>query len=297
MMTSQRSQPSASISARLGGRKPAGRTPAGSRPKLENKGVAVCTPAIRPDPSPYVDGNIDLGVFALNQQRDAVAGPGDFSLQFRHRRDARSVDPQDHVARLQSGGQRRALDIFDEQPAPRVHLLLLLRVELANRQAQFAAGVLALVAGSLGGLVIQQYGFDIHLAALVIAPVADVRLAAGRNLGDDARQVVGLVDVVAIDHGDDVAGLQAGPLAGAFRLHGADESAVRRTQTERRSQLLIHRLHGHPDAAAAYLALGEQLILDVKREVDRNREGDAHVAARTAVYLGIDADDFAVHIE
>src|ERR1700677_4898223 len=180
MTMSQRSQQSASISARLVGRKAAGPTPADSRSRLDNKGVAVCTAAIRPDPSPYVDGNIDLGVFALNQQREAVAGPGNFPLQFRHRRDARSVDPQDHVARLQSGGQRRARDIFDEQPAPRVHLLLLLRIELADRQAQFAAAVLALVAGSLGGgLVIQQYGFDIHLGALVIAPVADVRLAAG----------------------------------------------------------------------------------------------------------------------
>src|ERR1700678_4756727 len=156
MMMSQRSQPRASISARLVGRNRAGWTPAQRCPRLENKGVAVCTPAIRPDPSPYVDGNIDLGVFALNQQRDAVAGPGDFSLQFRHRRDARSVDPQDHVARLQSGGQRRARDIFDEQPAPRVHLLLLLRIYVAERQAQFAAAVLALVPGSLGGLVIQQ---------------------------------------------------------------------------------------------------------------------------------------------
>src|ERR1700735_4645147 len=179
MMMSQRSQPRASISARLVGRNRAGWTPAQRCPRLENKGVAVCTPAIKPDPSPYVDGNIDLGVFALNQQRKAVARPGDFSLQLRHRGDARSIDSQAHTARLQSGGQRRSRDIFDEQPAPRVHLLLLLRIELTDRQAQLAATALPLVAGGLGGLVIQQYCFDIHFAALVIPPVADVRLAAG----------------------------------------------------------------------------------------------------------------------
>jgi hypothetical protein len=82
------------------GRNGAGSTPARLSLALENKGVAVCTAAIKPDPSPYVDGNVDLGVFALDQQRDAAARPGDFPLQFRHRRDAGSVDPEDHVARL-----------------------------------------------------------------------------------------------------------------------------------------------------------------------------------------------------
>ena len=68
MMMSQRSQPSASISARLVGRKAAGLDAGAVLPlRLENKGVAVCTPAIKPDPSPYVDGNVDLGVIALNQ--------------------------------------------------------------------------------------------------------------------------------------------------------------------------------------------------------------------------------------
>jgi hypothetical protein len=51
MMMSHCIQPSAVISARLLGRKVAGFTPAKFSFTLENKGLAVCTPAIRPDSS------------------------------------------------------------------------------------------------------------------------------------------------------------------------------------------------------------------------------------------------------
>src|SRR5258707_15474116 len=129
MMMSQRSQPRTSISARLAGRNPAGGAPAGFCSTLENTGVAVCTPAIRPDPSPYVDGNINLGLVALNQQGDAVARPRHLTLEVGHRGDARSVDPQHHITRLQPGGQGRTGNLFDQQPAARVELLLLLGVE------------------------------------------------------------------------------------------------------------------------------------------------------------------------
>src|SRR5579859_2676455 len=119
MMMSQRSQPRTSISARLVGKNLAGCAPAGFCSTLENKGVAVCTPAIRPDPSPYVDGNINLGFVALNQQGDAVARPRHLTLEVRHRGNARSIDPQHDVARLQPGGQGWTGNIFDDQPAAR----------------------------------------------------------------------------------------------------------------------------------------------------------------------------------
>src|ERR1700722_1601368 len=136
MMMSQRSQPRTSISARLVGRNLAGCAPAGFCLTLENMGLAVCTPAIRPDPSPYVDGNINLGLVALNQQGNAVARPRHFSLQVSHRRNARSIDPQHHIARLQPGGQGRTGNVFYEQPAARVELLLLLGVERPDGESQ-----------------------------------------------------------------------------------------------------------------------------------------------------------------
>src|ERR1700686_1087812 len=129
MMMSQRSQPRTSISARLGGKNAAGLKPAAFSLTLGNKGVAVCTPEIRPDLLPYVDGNIDLLVFALDQQGDAVARPRDLSLQVRHRGDPRTIDPHHPGSRLQPGGERRTRNLFDDQPSPGVQFLLLLGFE------------------------------------------------------------------------------------------------------------------------------------------------------------------------
>src|SRR5579863_1660279 len=132
MMMSQWSQPRTSISARLTGRNLAGCAPARFCSTLENKGMAVCTPAIRPEPSPYVDGNINLGLVALNQQGDAVPRPRHLTLEVRDRGNARSIDAQHHIARLQPCGQGGTGYIFDEQTAASVQLLLLLGVERPN---------------------------------------------------------------------------------------------------------------------------------------------------------------------
>src|SRR2546429_226286 len=43
--------------------------------------------------------------------------------------------------------------------------------------------------------------------------------------------------------------------------------------------------------------LAAQLLLDVERHVDRDRERQAHEAAGAAVDLRIDADHFAAHVE
>src|ERR1700732_5515998 len=98
MMMSQRSQPRTSISARLVGRNAAVSRAAAFSLTRENKGVAVCTPAIRPDLLPYVDGHVDLLIVALDQQSDVVTRPRHFSLQVRHRGNSRSIDPEHHVA-------------------------------------------------------------------------------------------------------------------------------------------------------------------------------------------------------
>src|SRR5260370_23619292 len=146
MMMSQISQPRTSISARLVGKSAAGLKPAAFSLTLGNKGLAVCTPAIRPDLLPYVDGNVDLLLVALDQQGDAAARPRDFSLQVRHRGDPRSIDPQHHVACLQPGGQRRTRNVFDDQPAPGMQFLLFLGIERPDGNAEFAAAVVILVA-------------------------------------------------------------------------------------------------------------------------------------------------------
>src|SRR5271155_3369055 len=103
MTLSQQSHPNAPISAREVGKSPAGGAPARFSLTLVNKGAAVCTPAIRPDPSPDVDGIVALFLVALDQQGDAVARAGHFPLQILHRGDAGAVDAEHHVARLHPG--------------------------------------------------------------------------------------------------------------------------------------------------------------------------------------------------
>src|SRR5277367_4513501 len=149
MIMSHCVQPKAVISARLVGRNSAGCEPAECSLTLENKGAAVCTPAIRPECSAYVDRNVALGIIALNQQGDAVSGPRQLPLDVRHRRDLRPVDAEHHIARLQSRGQGRAGDILDYQAAARMQLALLIRIERPQRKPQLAAAVLALGARRL----------------------------------------------------------------------------------------------------------------------------------------------------
>ena len=52
-----------------------------------------------------------------------------------------------------------------------------------------------------------------------------------------------------------------------------------------------------PQPAAAHLAGAPYLIGDVHRHLDRDREGQAHEAARAAVDLAVDADHVAVEVE
>src|SRR5579863_690557 len=146
MMMSHCTQPSAAISARLVGKKVAGLTPATVSLWPANRGVAACTPAIRPDPSPYVDGEIQLGVLALDQEGDAVAGTRHFALEIRHAGHARSIDPEHHISRLQAGSQGGPGYILHDEPALGVQFLLFVGSERPHGQAQLAAAVLAVIA-------------------------------------------------------------------------------------------------------------------------------------------------------
>ena len=51
------------------------------------------------------------------------------------------------------------------------------------------------------------------------------------------------------------------------------------------------------DAAADDAPADAQLLRDARRLVDRDRERDAHVAARAAVDLRVDADHLAAHVD
>src|SRR5450631_3541722 len=178
MMMSHCVQPSAAISAREVGRKVAGTEPATLPLFSENKGVALCTPAIRPEPafkynesqSSDIDGEIDLGVFALHQQCEVMSRAGDLALQVGDRGNPNPVDTQHHVPGLQSGGQCGSADIFDQQSALGVQFLLLTGLKRSQHEPELAAAILAGAMRDLGRSVLQQYRLHRHLGGLAIVP-------------------------------------------------------------------------------------------------------------------------------
>jgi len=68
--------------------------------------------------------------------------PGDFALQIGHGGHPYAVDAQHDVPGLQSGGQRRARDVFDQQSALGVQFLLFVWLQRPQHQPQLAAAVL-----------------------------------------------------------------------------------------------------------------------------------------------------------
>src|SRR5580693_8192182 len=305
MMTSHCAQPSAAISARVVGRKVAGVAPATRALLWENRGVALCTPAIRPEaqaevqqnPLSDIDRIVDLGVFALHQQSNVMPGPRDLALQVRDGCDPHSVDAQQDIAGLQTGGQCRPADVLNQQAALGVQFLLFAGLQRSQHQSEFAAAILARVARDLSRRVLEQYGLHRDLGGFAIVPDPQARLAAGRQLRNDGGEIPGMIDVASIDTGNDIAGFQTRLLARTGRIDRTDECTVRCGETEGQRELLADVLHRHADAAANHLAVLLQLLLDVQRQVNRNGKRYAHVTAGAAVDLGIDTDHFAIDVK
>ena len=70
------------------------------------------------------------------------------------------------------------------------------------------------------------------LLFLALADDDDLDVLADRRVGDDARQVAHLLDVLAVELDDDVAGLDAGGLRRALVVDAGDQRAARRLDVE-----------------------------------------------------------------
>src|SRR5690606_9873908 len=128
-------------------------------------------------------------------------------------------------------------------------------------------------------------------------PHADVRPGTGCRAAHDPRQVARALDLAAIEADDDVADLDTGLLGGTARLDAAHQRPLGARQPQRLRDILGHLGDDHADAAAHDPAGLLDLLGDVHRLVDRDRERDAHEAARAAVDLGVDAHDLALHVD
>ena len=104
-------------------------------------------------------------------------------------------------------------------------------------------------------------------------------------------------DRAPVDGEDHVARLEAGPGGRAALFDGADEGAAGFAEAEAVGERLVDGLDGDAEPAALHLAGGHELALDVHRDVDRDREREALVAAAAGIDLRVDADHLAGHVE
>src|SRR5690606_29924766 len=113
-----------------------------------------------------------------------------------------------------------------------------------------------------------------------VAPELHLDPGAGALFADDPRQLGRIVDAAAIDLEHHVARLHAGFLGRAAGFDAGDQRTARIGQAEGLRQILVHALDGDAQPPALYAAVFDELVLDVHRHVDRDRERDAHEAAR-----------------
>src|SRR6185312_15774771 len=123
------------------------------------------------------------------------------------------------------------------------------------------------------------------------------RVLASLRSGFGARDLLGLE--LADGHRDRALRTVAPHLEIGLRsgLHGRHERAPRLVEAERLRERLRHFLDRHADAAALHLAVLDELLLHLRRDVDRDREADALVTAAAREDLRVDADHFAPRIE
>ncbi|CUJ79951.1 Uncharacterised protein [Achromobacter sp. 2789STDY5608628] len=184
-----------------------------------------------------------------------------------------------------------------DQQALRARGFLLLRRERAQCQAELTLLHLAAVAGGLRPVLRHAAQRRHDFLGGAVAPQVHRDLLARRGQRDQRRQIAGRHDGAAVDLAHHVAGLQAGLLGRAAFLDAGDQRAGRRIELERVGQVLVDLLHRHAQARMLHLAVFQDLVLDLVRHVDRDRERQALEAAGAAVDLRVDADHFAAVIE
>src|SRR6267143_878640 len=100
--------------------------------------------------------------------------------------------------------------------------------------------------------------------ALAVAPDRQVREAARPGRSDQPRQLVRLVDLLAVPLEHHVADAYVALVAGSALLDVDDERAGGFIELERARELLGHRLDRDADAPARHLALALELTRDVE---------------------------------
>src|SRR5260221_1654774 len=218
-------------------------------------------------------------------------------------------DLDDHLAGAQAflGGVGRSVDTGDDDALDAVLDLVTGAQILAERCEIEAERLLRdrLLRG-LGGLGRRLYRLVAVLEAAerdfpgflrALADDDDVDLLADGGIGDDARQILRLLDVLAVELDDDIAGLDARGLRRTLVLDVGNQGAARGLDVEAFSDLVGDLLDADAEPAAAKLAELPELIDHAHHRLRGHRKADADRAARRRDDQGVDADHFAIEIE
>ncbi len=117
---------------------------------------------------------------------------------------------------------------------------------------------------------------------LALADDDDVDLLADGGVGDHARQILRLLDVLAVELDDDVAGLDARGLRRALVLDAGDQGAARGLDVEAFGDLVGDLLDADAEPAAAQLAELPELIDHAGHRLRGHGKADADRAAESA---------------
>ena len=120
---------------------------------------------------------------------------------------------------------------------------------------------------------------------------------ADSGIADQGRQVGGEVDFVAVEADHDIAHFKPGRLGGAVRQHLRDQRAMRVIHLEGFGQFPGDILDQDAQPAPGNAPVVAQLPVNALHDIGRDREREAHKAARAAVDLRIDADDLTLQVK
>src|SRR3954454_18352339 len=125
----------------------------------------------------------------------------------------------------------------------------------------------------------------------------ELHLRAGGETADRTSEFTGVLDRLAVDRLDDIAGFNAGLGSRAVGLRFGNERTFRLLQPEAFGNIRRHRLNLDANPAAADAALVLELSNDALDGRCGDRECDAHAAAGRRIDRGIDAHHLALGVE
>src|SRR5215211_4513639 len=235
-----------------------------------------------------VDPLLDVGGAAhgfLRHLDDDVAGREPFFGRIRAAIDAGDDDTLDAVLDLVLAAQILAQDRQIE-------------AERLLRNRLFGGLFLSLGGGLLHLLgVLEAAEPDLPGFLFALADDDDIDVLADSGIGDDAREILWILDVLAVELDDDIAGLDACRLGRSLVIDAGNQRAARGLDVEAFADLVGDLLDTDAEPAATKLAELAELIDHDGDRLGGHGETKTDRAAGRRDDQRVDADDLAFEVE